>query len=340
MVNNTTEIQSAVAVLRTLLRSSQSKNGILIDQLLNDYQKFEGALPLKKFGFDTLEAFIKSTKEFDLNRSKDGIRVTARSSTDATRTKRTTDQSQTIRKNKVNVGLEPRRPVRPQSMNGVGQTRNSSAFSDIYSRLPSRSTKKAAAATLAHTTQPTKRTVRESHTSSNAKNGNGERIVRNDDQGASKVIRRVIINTGGTERSQPRIVLYQPPKPAVSRAFTSVQSTGNGHSGSATSEIPASTKLSSTHKSSLNNRLTRLQNMDQEDNEPKRGANKESAAITSDSNEALANNRTLNNRLTRLQSDEDTVDFVRPVIASNRRASTEVKHYLRNIVCDRSRFRH
>lgn len=257
MVNN--EMDSAVTVLRTLLTSSRSKGGILIDQLLSDYRALnEGALPLKKFGFETFEDFLNATNEFKVTRGHDGVRVTARHIADSARIKGAIDDGKTVRKTKTTAGLQPRRPVR-QSVHDVGQPRKSSAFSDIYSTLPSRSIKKAAAATLAHIVHETKHGVPGTN-GSTSRNGNVP----------TKIIRHVVIQTSDGDRPQPR-ALYQPPH--VSRAFT--QNTAVVDGGAAASTIPkrslnsrlakvmansdAAPSIATNNTDGLNKRLTRLQ---------------------------------------------------------------------------------
>lgn len=182
MVNNnvqfTSEMNTAVMVLRALLNSSQTKDGMPSKQLLVDYQNINGqSLPLKKFGFDKLDDFLLASNEFTLQKGRDGgTRVLLRPSADSSHIRKLVDQQKTsnTRKNKV-AGQRPvlqarRQPIQTQSSRDENKFRSASAFADIYAQLPNRSTKKAIAAAVEQGAQKKSSPGRAATTTNN---GNG-----------------------------------------------------------------------------------------------------------------------------------------------------------------------
>lgn len=164
MVNHkqfTAEMNAAVMMVRTLINSIPTKDGILSQQLLIDYQNINGqALPLKKFGFDTIDDFLAASNDFILQKGRDGTRVLIRQSVDSAHIRKIIDGSKSIASRKKKSGpqpvLQPRRqPIQTYSARDENKFRSASAFSDIYAQLPNRSVKKAIA-TTAQQTSPKK----------------------------------------------------------------------------------------------------------------------------------------------------------------------------------------
>lgn len=137
------ELKSVITVIRAILQSAPS-DGLLTRQLLNDYKNIEGsALPLKRLGYDTVDELIQKSGEFIQRRTSDGIKIIPKESADSAHINRLVQQQQKTRKKKRPA--TPQRPIRSPTANNQQRWRGS-AYTDMYSRMPNRSVKKAVAA--------------------------------------------------------------------------------------------------------------------------------------------------------------------------------------------------
>lgn len=130
---NSSEI---VKVIRTLLASA--KNGLLINEIDDDFKQMEGkAIPFKTLGYKTLEDLLRDTNQFALFDTKQGIKVTSKPSKD-TSTNKSATNSPSKSKKKGNM-MPPQRALRPTTDNHWSGT----AYSQAYTQMPNRSVKKA-----------------------------------------------------------------------------------------------------------------------------------------------------------------------------------------------------
>lgn len=333
-------------VLRALLNSSQTKDGIPSKQLLVDYQNVNGkALPLKKFGFDTIEDFLTATNDFILQRGRDGVRVMVRAQNDSTHIRKYIDQQKTnsVRKQKspvVQPVLQPRRqPIQTQSSRDENKFRSASAFSDIYSRLPTRSATKAAAATVQRV-QPKKASPGKVASTSAvvSANGNGTATPELASKRAiTKQNARPPQKHEQQQQQQQKVSASQSLSPTASSFKSSstpsppsppsppVMAASNGRPAAAARNfnnnvlprecpsivreprLPSGTAPKLFQRPSLNSRLTRHQNAI---DEPEAVQNNQQAAVNHAANASNAAsgavNNILNNRLTRLQASSAT----------------------------------
>lgn len=125
-----------VKVIRTLLASA--KNGLLINEIDDDFKQMEGnAIPFKTLGYNTLEDLLRDTNQFALFETKQGIKVMSKPSKD-TSTNKSATNSPSKSKKKGNM-MPPQRALRPTTDNHWSGT----AYSQAYTQMPNRSVKKA-----------------------------------------------------------------------------------------------------------------------------------------------------------------------------------------------------
>lgn len=125
---NCTEI---VKVIRTLLTSS--KNGLLINEIVDDYEKIEGKqIPFKA---NTLEEVLRDTNQFAFVDTKHGIKVMSKPSKEANKS---APSSPSKGKKKGNM-TQPQRALRATTDHQWSGT----AYSQAYTQMPNRSVKKA-----------------------------------------------------------------------------------------------------------------------------------------------------------------------------------------------------
>lgn len=353
MVNNTqftAEMNTAVAVLRALLTSSHTKDGIPTKQLLIDYQNVEGQLPLKKFGFDTIDDFLAASKEFILQRGRDGVRVLPHKNVDSAHITKLLEQQKSSRKQKSTTVLEPRRPIRTQSNRDENKWRSGSAFSDIYSRLPSRSVKKAVASTYNNnqTGQITRKVANNKSANGNGLDETTTMAAQKSSNGAGNESGKRAItkqtNAGRfqgqtkSNNAQPTASRANAPKSSgnASTDGTTTGRTNNLHSTATKYEtntvneqkkqqrdnvaarnansIPKMpSNGNSVQKSSLNSRLIRLQSAEVTVDEIKNNRNSNNNNIDQSSNSEVEVKKTnnLTNRLAKLQTSDQTKTIVR-----------------------------
>lgn len=317
-IHFTPEMNTAVMVLRALLTSSQTKDGIPTKQLLIDYQNFEGQLPLKKFGFDTIDEFLTASNEFTLQRGRDGARVLARKSIDTAHITKLLAEQKNSRKNKAMPVLEPRRPIRTLTNRDENKWRSGSAFSDIYSRLPSRSVKKAVAST--YNSNQTGQIIRKV-ANNKSTNGNGlddttptTTTYKKPNGTASEIGKRAITKQPNSGRFQGQT------------KSNNVQSTGSRanaqkSSGNASTDGTSTGRSNNSYSSATkyeSNTVTE-QKRQQKDNVVARN----SASIPKiPSNGSSIQKSSLNSRLTRLQSEEVAVDEIKDTRINNNNQSS------------------
>lgn len=158
-----------VKVIRTLLTSS--KNGLLINEIVGDYEQIEGnQIP---FTADTLELVLRDSNQFAMIDTKHGTRVMSKPSKE-TNTIKSTPSSPTKGKKKGNV-TQPQRALRPTTDNQWKGT----AYSQAYTQMPNRSVKKA----FTHSTQASQTNsshgggINSSATNNNTTNSGGYRAI-------------------------------------------------------------------------------------------------------------------------------------------------------------------
>lgn len=326
--NHTPEMSTVITVVRAILTSAP-KDGLNIRQVMSDYQNVEGhPLPFRKFGYTTLEEFLQASNGFILKQMSEGIRVTARESRESAHINRLVKQQNHPKKKSNSTVLLPRRPVHvPSSSDNKWR---SSAFSDIYSRLPNRSVKKAVAASAykpLSSTQPQKQQFNSTLTDgSGAKEvpkrpitkdpiKNQQQIVNSNPAQRSKIENE---NTKTTPVLDITADTTPPVKSAGKGPYNRLQLQNN-----CLPRVPYAAKnyaappqqliqksniqlTAPIQKPSLNSRLARFQN-----NECKQSG---------DNNKSSR----LNNRLTRLQSSDDIVDFMQPTNGNEKTYSSKV----------------
>lgn len=140
------DLKYVIKVIRAILVSAPS-DGLLTRQLLNDYQNIEGcSLPFRKLGFDSLDDLIQKCDEFMQKRSYDGIKIVLnlKELKDSAHMHRLVQQ-QTRSKSRKKKPTMPQRPIHSPTANNQQQRWRGSAYTDMYSRMPNRSVKKAVA---------------------------------------------------------------------------------------------------------------------------------------------------------------------------------------------------
>lgn len=142
------ELNEVITVIRCILQSAPS-DGLLTRELLNDYKSIQGSpLPFKKFGYNSVDELIQTSGEFIQKRTADGIKFIPKESKESAHNYRMVQQQKSTRKKKKSTFLPtPRRPVHSPTANNQQQRWRGSAYTDLYSRTPNRSLKKAVAAT-------------------------------------------------------------------------------------------------------------------------------------------------------------------------------------------------
>lgn len=126
-----------VKVIRTLLTSA--KNGLLPEEIIDDYQQMEGKqIPFKALGYNNLEDLLRDTNQFSFIETKEGIKVMSKPSKDAY-VNRSIPNSPSRGKKKGNMIIPPQRALRPTTDNHW----NGTAYSQAYTQMPNRSVKKA-----------------------------------------------------------------------------------------------------------------------------------------------------------------------------------------------------
>lgn len=119
-----------------------STNGLTIREILNDYEQMEGhALPFKAFGFNTLEELLRDSNQFIFNETKQGYKVVAKASTDSQHMRKLVQNQKPSSKPKKKTDmLMPNRSLQSPSHNN--NEWNTTAYAQVYNKLPNRSVKK------------------------------------------------------------------------------------------------------------------------------------------------------------------------------------------------------
>lgn len=127
--------------IRALLTST--KNGLSIQEILNDYRKMEGkTLPFKTLGFNTLDELLRDSNQFVFNDTKQGWKVTAKPSKDSQHMQKLVQSQKASYKPKKKTNmLMPNRSLQ-SSTNDNDNEWNTTVYAKVYNKLPNRSVKK------------------------------------------------------------------------------------------------------------------------------------------------------------------------------------------------------
>lgn len=133
------EMNNIIAVIRSILISAPGRC-LPVRQIQSDYREVEGSMiPFKKFNFRTIEEFLEASNEFLIRQTSEGIKVFPKANKESAHVSKLIDE-QTRKKKKPSRFSTPR-AVQPRSKQFTVQ--NSAYSTNIYPKLPNRSTKKA-----------------------------------------------------------------------------------------------------------------------------------------------------------------------------------------------------
>lgn len=131
--------QECIKTIRALLNST--KYGLSTNEILNDYAKMEGKpLPFKTFGFNTFDEFLRNSNQFIFNDTKQGYKVTAKTSEDSQHHQQLVQSTKSNRPKKK-INLMPNRSLQSSTNDNEW---NTTAYAKVYNKLPNRSVKKVA----------------------------------------------------------------------------------------------------------------------------------------------------------------------------------------------------
>lgn len=140
--------EDCIKAIRALLIST--KNGLSVREIITDYQKMEGKhLPFKALGFDSVEQLLKESNQFIFSDSKQGCKVTAKTSKNTEHMRNFMQNQKSSSKPKKKTMLMPQRGLRSSTND---QPWNTTAYAKVYNDLPNRSVKKVHPAKLLQAT--------------------------------------------------------------------------------------------------------------------------------------------------------------------------------------------
>lgn len=127
--------EECIKAIRALLIST--KNGLSVREIVSDYQKMEGKhLPFKALGYDTVEHLLKDSNQFIFSDTKQGCKITAKTSKNTEHMRNFMQYQKTSSKPKKKTMLMPQRGLRTSTDD---QPWNTTAYARVYNELPNRS---------------------------------------------------------------------------------------------------------------------------------------------------------------------------------------------------------